>query len=361
MLRNFKGLFMLCILFIFLILAACSSNTEETNTQSAANNSEKNKNENSEETYTLKISSGAPAEHIFYETALDPFIEEVYEATNGRVQFEVYPAEQLVKTIDAFSMTAQGVADIAYFVVDFIPSEMPYSSSLIAMPGLVKSAHQGSMAYTELANQSPMLEGDFLNNGVRPISLMTTTPYELFTNGVEIKTPEDIKNMKLRAAGGLIIEFFDFAGATPVQVTSADLYEALERGVVDAINIDPTNAEGYGVEEPSKAVTKEYGFGAVGFGFVINDKLYQDLPEDIQEAIMNAGKKMAENYAKVQDDINAQKYESAYENKVVFELSDDERMKWQSVYDEFTTYWIDKQGSDFQELYDQFNAALEKY
>ena len=46
---------------------------------------------------------------------------------------------------------------------------MPLANGLLTMPGMYSTSYEGSMAFHELSKQSPILETDFLNNGVRPL------------------------------------------------------------------------------------------------------------------------------------------------------------------------------------------------
>ena len=75
----------------------------------------------------------------------------------------------------------------------------------------LKHLSKGQQAYSKVAQQSPLLETEFLNNGVRPVSFPLTPFYDIFTKGKEIKVPEDLKGFKLRASGGVFTETLNYA------------------------------------------------------------------------------------------------------------------------------------------------------
>jgi TRAP-type C4-dicarboxylate transport system substrate-binding protein len=354
------SVFLTFLIALLVIITGCNSNSNKSSNQVNQNGTD-NASEGKKETVTLKLSSGVPAGHLFAKTSLEPFMERVTELTDGEVKFDYFPAEQLGKTSDAIDLASKGVADIAYYVVGFNPSEMPLSSSLFGIPGLFETALQGSKAYHKISQQSPMLETDFLNNGVRPLIAMTTMPYDLFTKGKEIKTPDDLKGMKIRVTGGVTTEFFNFAKAAPVQVASGDLFGSYDKGVIDAVNINAIDLQGYGLEEMTEFATRGYGFGGVGFGFVINETLYQDLPDNVKEALKQASDELVENYGKIQDENVGKVYEEKYGNKVVHDLSNDEKEKWQNLYQEFNAYWMKKQDNkNFSNIMEMFKEEVDK-
>ena len=58
---------------------------------------------------------------------------------------------------------------------------MPITGALAQIPGLYATSYEGSMAFHERNKQSPILETDFLNNGVRPIFTYAAPSAEFWT------------------------------------------------------------------------------------------------------------------------------------------------------------------------------------
>ncbi|MDR7076143.1 TRAP-type C4-dicarboxylate transport system substrate-binding protein [Neobacillus niacini] len=340
------------LIVLLLIAAGCGSSAEDAG--SAGN--QKN-NEGSEESITLKLATGNSAESYFVTEYLEPFMERVTSSTDGRVQFEFYPAEQLGSAKDSLSMVAKGVVDISHFTPSYTPSEMPIGSALVGIPGLYETTIQGATAYSKIAQKSPILETEFLNNGVRPISLAFTPFYDMMTNGKEIKVPEDLKGMKIRASGGVFTESLNYLGATPVSVNASELYTAFSTGVVEGMHIAYATAEKFGLLELPKYATRGINMGAAVEGLIINEEVYQDLPEDIQEVIMQEGDKMGSILTEYQANLNTKIVEDLAESGkiTIHELSEGEKEQWQNSYSEFHKYWLKRQDSEV------FNKALEMF
>lgn len=332
------------IIGVFLLMTACGSDSE---TQ------EGNKKE-----ITLKFASGLPETHLLYTAVEKVFMERVTELTDGQVQFEHYPAEQLGKSADLISLTADGVADIAFYSPGYNPSKTPISSALYAMPGLYDSSEDISTIVDNLTKESPILETDFLNNGVRPIMTVFTPSYGIFTTDKEVKVPGDIKGLKLKAAGGVSNESLAYMGANPLTIPVSDLYSSMERNVVDGMHSYFQDVVVYNLEGILNYATIGMHFGGSGPGYAINEDLYQSLPENVQDAIMQAGEEVVESGSKEYDKVNKESMEQVKEDFTIHELTEDERTQWEDTFEEFNQIWIDKQNDEFIEAYEMLQKGL---
>ncbi|MEH7177976.1 TRAP transporter substrate-binding protein [Neobacillus vireti] len=342
---------------IIIIAAGCTSSSN-------ADPVDKQEKENStKEKITLKLATPVPTTNSFSKNLVEPFMERVTELSDGQVQFKYFPGEQLGKGHDLLDLTKDGVADIAYYATPYYPSKMPIGSSLTGMPGLFVTAYQGTMAYHAVIQQSPILEKDFLNNGVRPITTFLTPTLEFYTKGKEIKVPEDLKGLKVRTPGGVASEILEFVGATPINVAAPELYESFERGVVNTMYTYNTAIDNFGLSEIVKYGTHGASFGSNGVGLVINENVWKGLPEDVKEIISQVGQEVTEENAKKAD----------HENKTVIDkwntkgitnyvFSKAEKEKWQRVADEFNKYWLKEQNSpDFNKAFEMFKEEVEKH
>jgi TRAP-type C4-dicarboxylate transport system substrate-binding protein len=196
MLKKLKVIAVLsCILLLF---TACSSGQQSAKEGEEGSSS----NEKSAEKITLKLASIQPETHTLTQNFFKPFMERVEELTDGQVQFEFYPAEQLGKAADYLDLTKDGVMDVAYYLSTYYPSNMPINANMFGLPGMYQSAEDGVALHT-ISQQEPMLTTDFLNNGVRPVANFLVSPYQFFTTGKEVRVPEDLKGEKVRAPGGI--------------------------------------------------------------------------------------------------------------------------------------------------------------
>lgn len=348
---------MMFLLFAFLVIltTACSN--------ADAEGSDNKNTADSKEKITLKLAVSQSATHPIVVEAIEPFMEKVTEATDGQVEFDFYPAEQLGKAADLLDLTSNGVADIGFIINSYYPSQMPITSPLMGVPGLYTGSYEGSMAYHEINKSSPVLESDYLSNGVRPIFSYAAPASELLTAGKEIKVPADLKDMKVRVSGEIANKAMSILGASPINLTVSELYEGFERSVYDAIIANTASSNDYGLGELAEYGTMGLGFGGVGTGLVINEKVYESLPENVQEAIVRIGDELTESNAKFYDAYTADLVQEFMDDGIdMYELSEDEKAQWEKFYGEVEASLLKEQNnSDLEETLEEFKKKVKEF
>jgi len=102
----------------------------------------------------------------------------------------------------------------------------------------------------------------------------------------EIKSVEDLKGLKMRTAG-FAGEVLSRMGVIPQQIPTGDIYPALEKGALDAVEfVGPVDDEKLGFQK----VAKYYYYpgwweGSAQVSLYVNDKAYAELPKHYQAAI----------------------------------------------------------------------------
>ncbi|MGM0900456.1 MAG: TRAP transporter substrate-binding protein [Bacillota bacterium] len=343
------------MLTLFLVVAGCSSGNKETGSEASNGSS----GENEQETYKLKFAHESPETSTIHK-AVVAFTENVTELTDGRVQFEIYPAQQLGNASDYLALTRDGVADMANVYPAYFPSEMPNLANISGLPGLYPSNDIGTKAYWDFVSDGTVLETDFISNGIRPIAPTAGNTFEIFSNGAEIRTPEDMKGLKIRSSGGVVSELMEYLGAVPVQMPIGDAYSGLDQGVIDAVNTGFEGTRIAGIEELLTFSTKNVTLGANMAVFSINEELYQSFPKDIQDAFIQAGQEGALHYAKIlaEGEVGILQGFEEDESITVFEPTGDAKAQWDKVYDEFIESNLDE---EYKEAYQLFKDAVEKH
>ena len=159
--------------------------------------------------------------------------DKVRERTQGRINIKLYPGTSLVQGDQTreFSALRQGVIDMAVgSTINWSPQVK--SLNLFSMPFLfpnfkaVDAVVQGEVGQEifktlEKSGVVPLAWGE---NGYREIS----------NSKHAIKTPADLKGMKIRVVGSpLFLDTFTALGANPTQMSWADAQPAMASGAVD--------------------------------------------------------------------------------------------------------------------------------
>ncbi len=258
-----------------------------------------------QEKIVLKVSDSFAPTHYIVVQGLLPWMARVKELTGGKVEFQYFGAEQLGPLRDQFNLVQRGVADIAYVPPSFNLGKMPLSG-VHSLPKLFSSSVVGSAAFWDTIHETSILQNDYLKNGIRPLWGVMTSTYNVFTKNKPVRSLADMKGLKLKSIGGNMVSAVKLLGAAPVDVPSPDTYQAIQTGTVDGAVFPTTSLYSYRLNEQTKHAL--FGFDLFVFyaSFVINERVWQKLPEDVRKALLQAGQEAAVRVAKYTDDDDRQ-------------------------------------------------------
>jgi C4-dicarboxylate-binding protein DctP len=212
--------------------------------------------------------------------------------TGGRIQVKFQPSGLLGSHDEIFHAVQEGSVEMGIFApyVNLVPGGM-----LNWMPWTVGSYDEAAIAYA-----SPdgilykVMDKAWEEVGCKLIVNLPMGPYGIANNVRPIKTPDDFKDLKMRVSASLgfvrtLQNMGKGSGLTLQTIPWSDLYNALERNVVDGC----WNLWSPLVEERHYEVLKYYT--ALGWAWdccniVINLEIWNNLSEDLQEAIFKAAK-----------------------------------------------------------------------
>lgn len=218
--------------------------------------------------------------------ALQPWVKQVEEATQGKVKIEIYPSQTLAKGPDIWNAVKTGMADMGWCFHGYWPDMTPLSD-VITLPFLpFKSAEKGSEVLWKLYEKFPSIQQEYKD--VHAITLWSSSPYILITTKKQVKNPEDLKGLKIRVTGGPPTEQMKALGAIPTLIPMPDTYLSLERGVIDGMGAPYEAIHGFRLYEMAKYYTI-LPLSAVYFSLSMNKAKWESLPKDVQDAITKLG------------------------------------------------------------------------
>jgi TRAP-type C4-dicarboxylate transport system substrate-binding protein len=292
---------------------------------------------NSEETkVSLRVADSLPPGHVVSDEGIKYWMERVEEETNGQVEFEYFPTEQLVPSDAMLSSIQDGTVDIAYVYPQYYSSKLPLSD-VSGLPGYYSSAEEGSRAWWQLLNEA-LAEQEYLPLGVKPVFGVTFPPYQMVSRGEAVRTVEDWRGMTVRSAGGVQDATVTAMGATPVSVSGPEIYTAMQRGTVDATLLPLSSIESYNLQEVSAAATTNALLGGGGFTYSINADVWQSLPEAVQEAMRTAGEETVTHLSSSMDEREVEAQEKLTDMQFVT-LDNAQQEAWDEATDIVSERW----------------------
>ena len=353
-----KALGMLAAGMMTVALVGCGSSAS--NTGNAGDGGDSSAQSDSTEVITLNIADHLNQGHLVYETILDTFIPELEKT--GQIKVDYFPGQQLGKTEDMFDLVSSGVAHIGYVYPGVVEGQIPLTT-VFGLPGEFESATEARQVYKELVKGT--LAAEYEKLGIVPIAVTATDPYQFFTVDKQVKRPEDIAGLKLRTAGGTADEVLEQLGASVVSMTPAELYESLQRGVLDGTTYSFATATAHHLEEVTKYATDGVQLGNGPLFYFMSKEKFESFSPEIQQLILEAGEKFSEAVAKGYDELtkkNQQMYADA--GGTIYTLTEEDKEAWTKALSPAAELWIQKMESkgiaNAREVYEEMQRIKEQ-
>ncbi|SHJ53664.1 TRAP-type C4-dicarboxylate transport system, substrate-binding protein [Palleronia salina] len=226
------------------------------------------------------LSPAAPTQTVL----LEPWVQSVEEASDGRIQFEIFPAMSLGGAPpELYSQVRDGVADLVWTLPGYTPGTFP-RTEVFELP----SVHVGDARATNLAIQDMMddLAADF--EDVHPILVHVHSGNALHLANGMVESAADFEGLKVRSPSRTGAWVLEALGAEPVGMPVPALPQALSKNTVDAGLVPFEVAIPLGLAELTSAsveLNEGARFGTSTFLFAMNKDAYESLPDDLKQVI----------------------------------------------------------------------------
>ncbi|MBU2960355.1 DctP family TRAP transporter solute-binding subunit [Citreicella sp. C3M06] len=180
---------------------------------------------------TLRLSHNT-GDQTTWQKGADRFAELVEEGSGGETSIRVFPNAQLTggDQMKQAEMVGRGSID---FVVTSAINVTPLvpEMAVFSLPYLYANYDQVD-ATTGGAPGEKMAE-ILAEHGLHLLAWGENGFREVTNNKHPIKTPDDLKGLKMRVAGPMYIDVMNALGANPQQMQWTETFSALQQGVVD--------------------------------------------------------------------------------------------------------------------------------
>lgn len=182
--------------------------------------------------FTYKFGTNVPATHPLNVRAMEA-CERILKETNGQVQINVFPNNQLGNDADMLSQLRAG--GLEFFTVSGVNvlSQLVPSAS---MWGLGFAWSSEDAVHKALDGElGRYLRAQFPKVGLMALDTVWSSGFRQVTNSVRpINSPEDLKGLKMRVpVSPLWTSLFKHLGASPASINFAETYSSLQTKVVD--------------------------------------------------------------------------------------------------------------------------------
>lgn len=213
----------------------------------------------------------------------------VENKSNGQIQVDIYPGGQLCGTArECLAGVQTGMFD--YFQTT-VPEMANYWQPMSAMD-LPYMLEDDKIAECVYSNETFIddIRNEFIKHSrnTRLMMISNSGGWRNFaTNKKQVKTPEDLKGLKLRTVPAPIQqELVREMAAAPTPVAWPEVYTALSTGVVDGTKNGIVDIIMGRFHESLKHITLD-GHAYMGGVWVMNDRKFSSMPVELREIVLD--------------------------------------------------------------------------
>ena len=251
-------------------------------------------------------------------------------AANVDLEIKIFPSQSLFKAREQYNPLSRGQVDMIVYPLSYSGGQRP-EYNLTLMPGLVKNHDHAARL-----NESPfmaeiekiMAEDDImvLVHGYLAGGFAST--------GECITRPEHVKGLTTRAAGKSFEQMLAAAGASISSMASSEVYNAMQTGVLQAVNTSSSSFASFRLQEQVKCYTPA-GDVALWFMYqpvMMTKSTFEGLSAEQQAALSAAAEKAQAWYleqAKSEDAASVEVFKAA--GVTIANMTQDDFNAWLAV------------------------------
>ena len=333
------SLFVVLGLFVVSFVCGCSDSSD---------NGATNKKE---EKVVLKLSYVTSPESV-KGVAAKKFAELIKEKAGGRIDVQVYPSAQLYGDKEELqALMANNVQIIVPSITKLVSMDPSYQ--FVDLPFLFNDDESVFRFWD--GEGGKLLLGKLEDRGIIGLGSWSNAPINIIGNKL-IKTPGDLKGMKIRIpAGQVTTDVLSAFGAGGATIPFSEVYTSLQQGVVDAALSSVNNFEKEKFYEVSNKLTL-IDMQRLEYIVLTNKQFWNSLPSDLRAVVKEAMQGACDYERSIAKKLNSDSLEVMKKSGVdVYKITMQEREKFsealKSVYDK----WVPVVGSDVVKLAQKAN------
>ena len=205
------------------------------------------------------------------------------------LDIKIFPSQSLLKAREQYKPLSRGLLDMTVLPLSYAGGQQP-AYNLTLMPGLVKNHDHAARM-----NESPFMEAI---EGIMAEDDVIVLVHGYLAGGFAAKDkcitkPEDMPGLQTRAAGKAFEQMLAGAGASIASMASSEVYNAMQSGVLDAVNTSSSSFVSYRIYEQVSCYTPagEYALWFMYQPLLMNKAKFESLTEDQQKALLAASEK----------------------------------------------------------------------
>ena len=256
-----------------------------------------------------------------------PWIEKIASESNGEIEISYFAPNTICPEKETFDSVVQGVLEIGANMTSRNPGQFA-AAEIVQMPMLNVSPRNAAVSWWDLSQQFPEQFPEFKT--VKLLGCWTGAMNAIHTVSKPVRKLEDMKGLRIITSSATNIDILRLLGATPMQMSNADTYLALERGMADGVMtaVSPLRSQKLTDILRYHTITN---INCTPFWCAMNKDLYEELPDNLRKVIDdNSGRAFSEAVGQSLEDStnNDIRWIQEQGKAEVIVLDDAERQRW---------------------------------
>ena len=263
------------------------------------------------------------------------YMEEVGRRSGGKVEITPHWGGVLAGSREMVKAVGSGAVDMgANPWAPYDPQVFPLHTVADGPLPFTKVPCALNYAGIELEKVVPEVEAENAKAGMKRLTYQNGGICDIIMREKPVRKIEDFKGLQIRTAGKYLLPpLVEAVGAVPVFIPMGEVYDALQKGMIDGATGLANLFMGLKFYEVSKYHISIGMGGDAGEGIMINLDVWNSLPADVQKVFMDVTEDHPEVYVK---DFALPDYEHTAQvfkdaGLETIELSDEELAKWKGL------------------------------
>ena len=225
----------------------------------------------------LKFANPVP-QQSWFGTQFEWWGNEVDKRTGGKVKIQIFWMESLVKWKDMLRGVQSGIADIGWGSSTYHPSNLPLFLMLDNPFSFRQDYVAALLAQIDTTENEPNLRAEMEREGIIMMGPHISGQMQIGSKK-PIDSVKDLKGRTIRTYGGGRGKYLEVFGMNPIFMAYSDIYEALDRGTIDAAEMVMMLSQTFKHYEVAKYLYMTNAGGSLAGGIFMNRKVFNKLPK----------------------------------------------------------------------------------
>ncbi|WP_181311744.1 TRAP transporter substrate-binding protein DctP [Nocardioides campestrisoli] len=216
---------------------------------------------------------------------IEDWVAAVEDWSDGKITFEIAFSNAVAEPIEIDDALNDGRLDVASTLPIYEPSEYPANAALIETgfisdQTVVAGALQSNAWPNEVAFSNDEVMAEFEDHGLVPLVPIFNSGAQMLLCSQPRTSLADIKGSAISSSGTAQSAQIKALGGSPATVAYTEVFESVERGVVDCANATLTVGVlgGFIPAAPHATVNPEVGFALAPGGWSFSKDTWDSLP-----------------------------------------------------------------------------------